>query len=52
MVNTVVVMRLLKASVTHHDVMAMDNSIQKGTPTAKIFKNKSVTAGLYQNWLS
>ena len=51
MANTVVVMRWLKACVTRHNVVAEDNSMQKGTPTAKIFNNDSVLSGWYQNWL-
>ena len=52
MANTAVVMQSLKARVTCHNVMAIDNSIQKGTPTANIFKNESVSEGWYQSWLS
>ena len=52
MASTVVAMQFLKARVTRHDVMAMTNYIQKGTPTAKIFNNKSVNVGWYQAWLS
>ena len=43
MANVVVAMQLLKACVTRHDVMDMVNSMQKGTSTAKKFKNESVS---------
>ena len=52
MANAVVTIRSLKARVTQHDVMAMTNYIQKGTPTAKRFNNESVNVGWYQAWLS
>ena len=52
MSNTVVTLQSIKACVTRHDVMAIANYMQKGTTTAKIFKNDSVTAGWYQNWIS
>ena len=52
MANTVVAMQLLKARVTHHNVMAMANYMQKGTPTAKRFNNESVLAGWQQVWPS
>ena len=38
--NVVFVMRSIKARIAHHDVMSMDNSMQKGTTTAKRFKNE------------
>ena len=50
--NTVFAMRSLKARVTRRNIMAIDNSIQKETATAKIFKNESVSAGWYQARLS
>ena len=50
--NAVVLMQLLKSFVTRHDVMAMANSVQKGTPTANRFKNEAVSAGWYQAWIS
>ena len=34
------------------DIIAVSNSMQKGTPTAKIFNNEPVSAGWYQAWLS
>ena len=37
--NAVVAIQLHKARVTHHNIMAMSNSMQKGTPTAEIFNN-------------
>ena len=38
--NSVVTMQSLKERVTCHDVMAMDDSIQKGTPTPKGFQSR------------
>ena len=52
MANATVAMQLFKARVTCHGVMAMANSVQKGTPIAKIFKNESVSSGWYQYWIS
>ena len=52
MTNVVVAMQSLKARVTCNVVVAMDNSIQKGTPTAKRFKNESVSSGWYQAGIS
>ena len=50
--NAVVAMQLLKAHVTHNSVIAMANSMQKGTTTSKIFNNESVSARWYQAWIS
>ena len=52
MENEVVAMKSLKANVTCNGIMAMDNYMQKGTPTSKIFKNDSVLSGWYQYWIS
>ena len=45
MANVVFAMRLLKACVTRHEIMAMANSMHKGTPTANIFNKESVSVG-------
>ena len=37
--DLIISMRSLRAHFTHHNIMAMANSTQKGTPTAKRFKN-------------
>ena len=52
MYNTVVAVQFLKAHVTRHNIMAMDNSMQKCTSTAKRLNNDSVFSGWYQAWLS
>ena len=52
MAKAIVAMQLIKARVTCHDVMDMDNSMQKGTPTAKRFKNESVSEGWHQYQIS
>ena len=52
MANVVVAVRLIRACVTRHGFMAMDNSIQKGNPTEKRCKNESVLEGWYQAWIS
>ena len=52
MFNTVVVIKLLKACVTRHNVMDISNFMHKGNTTAKRFHNESVLAGWYQAWLS
>ena len=41
----------IKACVNCHNGMGMSNYMQKGTPTAKIFKNESVLLGWYQSWI-
>ena len=45
-------MKFLKSHVTRHNIMAMDNSMQKGTSTAKRLNKDSVFSGWYQAWLS
>ena len=52
MSNMVITMRLLKVFLAQHGVMSMADSVQKGTPTSKIFKNDSLLAGWYQSRLS
>ena len=52
MANVVVMMQSLKACVTCYVVMDMDNSMQKGPPDTKIFKNDSVSTRWCQAWFS
>ena len=52
MANIVIAMKLIKARFILQIIMAMDNYIQKGSPTDKIFNNESVSLGGYQSWIS